>query len=54
MSKYKLTYYNLQGLAEPIRYIFKVAGVEFEDNRIPKDDTTYPKLPPNIKDGKAA
>ncbi|OXA40449.1 Glutathione S-transferase 1 [Folsomia candida] len=50
MSQYKLTYYDLQGLGEPARYLFKVAGVEFEDHRIPKNESTYPKLPADLKD----
>jgi len=50
MAEYKLTYYNITGLAEPIRYMFAIAGVAYEDNRIPKDDTTYPVLPSEIKD----
>jgi glutathione S-transferase len=29
----KLSYFNLEGLAEPIRLMFKVANVEFEDHR---------------------
>nr|QWV59561.1 glutathione S-transferase sigma 4 [Lasioderma serricorne] len=35
--KYKLTYFNITGLAESIRYIFSYAGVEFEDDRIEYD-----------------
>jgi len=49
MSTYKLTYYDLQGLGEPARYLFKLAGIPFEDDRIPKNDDTYPKLPADIK-----
>jgi glutathione S-transferase len=33
MSKYKLTYFDIRGLAETSRWIFKVAKVPFEDNR---------------------
>ena len=31
---YKLTYFNVMGHAEIIRFIFVQAGVEYEDNRI--------------------
>jgi len=31
---YKLIYFNIRGIAEPIRYMFKLAGVEFTDERI--------------------
>jgi len=48
-SHYKLTYYDIMGLGEPIRYIFKLAEVDFEDDRIPKNDNTYPKLPADMK-----
>jgi len=51
MPQYKLTYYNIKGLAEPIRIMFAYAGVQYEDYRIPKDDTTYPTLPPEMKSG---
>jgi len=39
---YKLTYFNIRGLAEPIRMMFAVAGVPFEDVRVSKDD--WPEL----------
>jgi len=32
--KYKLTYFNLRGLAEPIRYMFAYLGIDYEDKRI--------------------
>jgi len=37
MAEYKLTYFNIKGLAEPIRFIFAYAGVEYEDNRIERE-----------------
>ncbi|ODM90476.1 Glutathione S-transferase [Orchesella cincta] len=44
---YKLTYFNLRALAEPIRLIFAYAGVEYEDVRIereqwPEQKENYP------------
>ncbi|CAG7630761.1 unnamed protein product, partial [Allacma fusca] len=42
MPQYKLTYFNLAAAAEPIRWAFKVGGVEFEDERLNPAD--WPKL----------
>jgi len=39
MSGYKVTYFDARGLAESIRLILTVAGVEFEDRRIVLDFT---------------
>ena len=36
--QYKLTYFNLGALAEPIRWAFAVAKVPFEDERIDLGD----------------
>ncbi|ODN01723.1 Glutathione S-transferase 3 [Orchesella cincta] len=35
--KYKLTYFNIRGLAEPIRWMFRLRNVDFEDERINLD-----------------
>ena len=34
MAKYKLTYFPVRAKAEPIRILFALAGVEFEDIRV--------------------
>lgn len=41
MPTYKLTYFNVTGLAEPIRYMFNYGGIQFEDVRFSFDD--WPK-----------
>jgi len=35
MPEYKLNYFNLRVLGEPIRWIFLVSGTPWEDNRLP-------------------
>jgi len=45
-NSYKLTYFNVRALAEPIRWIFHYAGIPFEDERIPWD---YPSWFQNLK-----
>lgn len=34
MPSYKLTYFNLRGLAEPIRMAFHYGGISFENNHV--------------------
>lgn len=40
--EYKLTYFNTRGLAEATRFLFKYGGIDFEDNRITKEE--WPQL----------
>ncbi|KAJ8026820.1 Hematopoietic prostaglandin D synthase [Holothuria leucospilota] len=42
MSTYKFTYFNVEALGETSRYIFAVAGQEYEDIRIEEAD--WPKM----------
>jgi hypothetical protein len=37
-ASYELTYFDAAGRAEPIRVMLHAAGVEFRDNRFPKQD----------------
>jgi len=47
---YKLTYFNVKGLGEPIRFLLSYGGVEFEDHRIDKEE--WPQLKPSTPFGK--
>ncbi len=55
---YKLTYFNIEGVAEKIRLAFVLAGINFEDDRINSEDwaalkptTKYGQLPVLTIDG---
>ncbi|XP_071647924.1 glutathione S-transferase-like [Temnothorax longispinosus] len=50
MPSYKLTYFDLTGVGEPIRLLFSYAGIDFVDKRIDKND--WPKLKPTMPFGK--
>lgn len=45
MPSYKLTYFPVKALAEPIRFILSYGGVEFEDDRFDRND--WPKIKPS-------
>ncbi|KYN04887.1 PREDICTED: glutathione S-transferase-like isoform X1 [Cyphomyrmex costatus] len=50
MPSYKLIYFPVSALAEPIRFLFHYAGIEFEDERFDRKD--WPKLKPSTPFGK--
>lgn len=45
MSTYKLTYFNLTGLAEPIRFLLSYLNIDFEDVRFERDQ--WPSIKPS-------
>ncbi|XP_026295805.1 uncharacterized protein LOC552283 [Apis mellifera] len=49
MSTYKLTYFPVKGLGEPIRFLLSYAGISFEDERFDRDD--WPKIKPTTPFG---
>lgn len=44
-AKYKLTYFDITALAEPIRFMFAYGGIEYEDVRVPRDQ--WPAIKPS-------
>uniref|UniRef100_A0A069DPE0 glutathione transferase n=1 Tax=Panstrongylus megistus TaxID=65343 RepID=A0A069DPE0_9HEMI len=59
MNTYKLTYFNLKGIGEPIRMILTYAGKDFDDIRIEREHwvqlkpkTPFGKLPTLEMNGK--
>lgn len=46
MPSYKLIYFPITALAEPIRFLLNYAGIEFEDERFDRKD--WPKLKPSM------
>lgn len=49
-SQYKLTYLNITGFGEQIRYLFSYGEIKFEDNRI--DEDKWPAVKPSEFSGK--
>ncbi|XP_070495369.1 uncharacterized protein [Chironomus tepperi] len=49
MPVYKLHYFNITGLGEPIRFLFKYGGIEFEDIRY--DAEAWPEAKKNMPFG---
>jgi len=42
---YKLTYFPIEGLGEPIRWLLSYGNLEFEDNRFKEED--WPTIKPS-------
>ena len=51
MPEYKLTYFDIKGLAEPIRLLFAYARVPYEDVRIPYNPIEQ-RIPADVKRSK--
>lgn len=50
MSSYKVTYFNITALAEPIRFLLSYLNIDFEDFRFEREQ--WPALKPNMPFGK--
>lgn len=46
MPSYKLTYFPVKALGEPIRFLFSYGGTEFIDDRFDRED--WPKIKPSM------
>ncbi|XP_053979678.1 glutathione S-transferase-like [Hylaeus volcanicus] len=51
MTRYKLVYFNVMGLGEPIRFILCYGGVPFEDVRVERDINEWLKIKPTTPFG---
>nr|AAR84628.1 glutathione S-transferase [Gryllotalpa orientalis] len=49
--KYKLTYFDCKALGEPIRFLFRYGGIEFEDDRF--ESEMWPQLKSKMPFGQA-
>lgn len=45
MPEYKIIYFNVKALAEPMRFLLSYGNIKFEDVRIEKED--WPALKPS-------
>ena len=43
MSKAVVSYFNITGLGEPVRFMLAFCGVDFDDYRMDKDEWEYKK-----------
>jgi len=50
MSSYKLTYFNVTALAEPIRFLLSYLNIDFEDVRFEREQ--WPAIKPTMPFGK--
>jgi len=50
-TAYKLTYFNCYGQGEAARFLFALAGVEYEDNRVHWDTEAWKELKPKTPFG---
>jgi len=44
MPEYKVIYFNVKALAEPLRFLLSYGGIEFEDVRVAREE--WPALKP--------
>lgn len=45
MPQYKVIYFNVKALAEPMRFLLSYGNIDFEDVRVEKED--WPALKPS-------
>lgn len=50
-QKYKLTYFPVKALAEPIRLLFKYGSIDFDDVRVEKNSDIWEQLKPHTPFG---
>ncbi|KZC03966.1 PREDICTED: glutathione S-transferase-like [Dufourea novaeangliae] len=51
MTGYKLVYFNVMGLAEPIRFLLSYGGIDFEDVRLDHSSAEWVNLKPKTPFG---